>query len=113
MAHSGLTLHALDTASGKPAAGLGYTVFRIAGDARTALAAGETNSDGRCGAPMLTGGALTAGIYEVLFDVAGWRGGESGFYDLVPIRFRVADAGLHYHIPLLISPFGYTTYRGS
>ncbi len=111
--HKGLTLHALDTAGGKPAAGLGYTVFRIDGDTRTALASGKTNDDGRCEAPMLTGGALTAGVYEVLFDVAAWRGDGTGFYDLVPIRFKVRDAGQHYHIPLLISPFGYTTYRGS
>lgn len=108
-----LTLHALDTALGKPAAGLGYTLFRLDGAAPQELVSGKTNSDGRCEAPMLTGGALTAGIYEVVFDVAGWRGDDSGFYDSVPIRFRVRDASEHYHIPLLISPFGYTTYRGS
>ncbi len=112
---SGLTLHALDTATGKPAACLGYTLFRISGEAREALASGHTNEDGRCAAPMLTDGALCVGVYEVVFDVAAWRGdaAEVGFYDLVPIRFRVAHANGHYHIPLLISPFGYTTYRGS
>ena len=63
---------------------------------------------------MLTGGALTVGVYEVVFDVAAWRGEavEQGFYDLVPIRFRVAQADGHYHIPLILSPFGYSTYRG-
>lgn len=111
--HKGLTLHALDTAGGKPAAGLPYAVFRVDGDSRIPLASGMTNADGRCQAPMLTGGALTEGVYEVLFDVASWRGDDSGFYDLVPIRFRVRDASQHYHIPLLIAPFGYTTYRGS
>ncbi len=112
---SGLTLHALDTATGKPAAGLGYTLFQLDGDSRTRITSGVTTQDGRCEAPMLTGGALQASVYEVLFNVADWRGAaaDPGFYDLVPIRFRVADAAGHYHIPLLISPYGYTTYRGS
>ncbi len=112
-----LTVHVLDTARGKPAAGVALSLFRLDADARVLLVAERTNVDGRCDAPLLAGDALVPGCYEVMFDIASWRaaGGEAeaGFYDVIPIRFRVTDAGAHYHIPLLLSPFGYTTYRGS
>jgi 5-hydroxyisourate hydrolase len=74
-----------------------------------------TNADGRCDAPLLEGDAMVPGIYEIDFDIAGWRAGQSdpGFYDCITVRFIVgADAG-HIHVPLLLSPYGYSTYRGS
>ena len=79
----------------------------------------RTNADGRCDAPLLAGEALTPGIYELLFHVGSYLRGagrdlpEPAFLDLVPIRFGIADASQHYHVPLLVSPYGYSTYRGS
>lgn len=112
-----LTVHVLDTACGKPAADLPLSLFRIEGETHTALLTWRTNADGRCDGPLLSGETLRPGCYEVVFDVGAWReaNGETGigFYDLIPIRFRVTDAAAHYHIPLLLAPFGYTTYRGS
>jgi len=112
-----LTVHVLDTARGKPAADLPLSLFRLNGDTRTTLLMQRTNADGRCERPLLSGHALRPGCYEVMFDIASWRAAngeaEVGFYDLIPIRFRVTDTAAHYHIPLLLSPFGYTTYRGS
>jgi len=113
----GLTVHVLDTARGLPAIGLKVTLYRIDGTDRAALGVWLTNADGRCDKPLLDATTLHAGVYEVVFDVASWRqaGGQAdaGFYDLVPIRFVVGDAAAHYHIPLLLSPYGYSTYRGS
>jgi 5-hydroxyisourate hydrolase len=112
-----LTVHVLDTASGRPAAGLLLDLFRLEGDARRHLGRWRTNGDGRCDGPLLAGAALAAGNYEIVFDVAAWRAAraepEAGFYDTVPIRFRIADPAAHYHVPLLLAPFGYSTYRGS
>ena len=111
-----LTVHVLDTAQGRPAAGMALTLTRIL-PAPEALGTFRTNADGRCDAPLLEGAALQAGIYEITFAVGAWRdaSGEAdgGFYDLVPIRFRIVDAAAHHHVPLLISPYGYSTYRGS
>ena len=104
-----LTTHVLDTASGRPAAGIGLTLFRLPG--HEPVGAWHTNADGRCDTPLLEGAALVAGEYELVFDVAAWRPG--GFYDSVPIRFRVSDPSAHHHVPLILSPFGYSTYRGS
>jgi 5-hydroxyisourate hydrolase len=113
----GLTVHVLDTARGQPAAGLSIALYRIDGNGRAALGTWVTNADGRCDGKLLDASTMRAGTYEVVFDVAGWRSSmglaDGGFYDLVPIRFVAADAGAHYHIPLLISPYGYSTYRGS
>jgi 5-hydroxyisourate hydrolase len=110
-----LTVHALDTATGCPAAGLRLTLYRIDQDQRSNIGEWLTNADGRCDAPLLSAGALQIGTYEIVFDVATWRGGagDPGFYDLIPIRFQVTDPASHYHIPLLLSPYGYSTYRGS
>ena len=112
-----LTVHALDTALGRPAVGLPLSLFRIGNALRTQLGAWHTNDDGRCDAPLLAGETLTTGTYEIVFNVGAWRDrlgqADQGFYDLVPIRFRVTDPAVHYHIPLLISPYGYSTYRGS
>ena len=108
-----LTVHVLDTASGRPAAGLRLGLRRA--DAPAVLAERVTNADGRCDGPLLAGAALAAGIYEITFDVAGWRAGrvDPGFYDRICIRFTIGEAPGHVHIPLLLSPYGYSTYRGS
>jgi 5-hydroxyisourate hydrolase len=112
-----LTVHVLDTALGQPAAGLPLSLFRIGNVVRAQLGAWHTNADGRCDSPLLSGPALTPGAYEIVFNVGAWRemsgAGDAGFYDLIPIRFRVSDPAAHYHIPLLLSPYAYSTYRGS
>lgn len=113
-----LTTHVLDLASGRPAAGLAIELYRLDGNGRQLIGSATTNSDGRTDAPMLAGDALKAGTYELMFAAGEYlrRTGADGdilFLDLVPIRFGIADAGRHYHVPLLLSPFGYSTYRGS
>jgi 5-hydroxyisourate hydrolase len=102
-----LTTHVLDTASGRPAAGVPIELFRL--DPRRPLKAVATNADGRTDEPLLT--TLEVGRYELLFFVGGYFG--EGLYDEVPIRFRIADADADYHVPLLVSPWSYSTYRGS
>jgi 5-hydroxyisourate hydrolase len=104
-----LTTHVLDTAHGRPAAGVGIELARLDGGGRTVLKTARTNGDGRTDEPLLS--ALEAGTYELVFAV-GEHFGE-GLYDLVPIRVRIADADSHYHVPLLVSPWSYSTYRGS
>lgn len=106
-----LTTHVLDTEAGRPAAGLMLELFRRDGDARVRLGRYVTNRDGRCDTPLLSGPALVPGRYEIVFAVGAWRAG--GFYDEVPIRFVVGDPDGHYHVPLILAPFGYSTYRGS
>ncbi len=112
-----LTVHVLDTASGRPAEGMAVELFRIEQDGRAALGAWHTNADGRCDAPLLAGEAMAPGHYELVFAVAAWRAergdADPGFYDTVPIRFRVADPAAAHHVPLILSPYGYATYRGS
>ena len=113
-----LTTHVLDTAHGKPAAGMKIELYSLAA-ARTLLRTVTTNKDGRCDTPLLDGPDLVAGDYELVFHVApyfraaGSDVAEPPFLGEVPIRFAVADASAHYHVPLLVSPYGYTTYRGS
>ena len=99
----------LDTARGRPATGVRIELARFDGDARTPLKTVVTNHDGRTDEPLLT--ELEAATYELTFAV-GEHFGE-GLYDEVPIRFRIEDAGAHYHVPLLVSPWSYSTYRGS
>ena len=106
-----LTTHVLDTAGGRPAAGVRYELYALGGRRRR-VAAGQTNADGRADAPLLEGAALVAGRYEIVFRVGAYFG-QAPFLDDVPVRFAVADAGQHYHVPLLVSPWSYTTYRGS
>ncbi len=114
-----LTTHVLDTATGRPAGGVRIELHRLDGGARQPVAEAVTNDDGRCDGPILEGDAFTAGVYELTchagayFDALGLDLPEPKFLDQVPIRFGVADAGQHYHVPLLISPFGCSTYRGS
>jgi 5-hydroxyisourate hydrolase len=119
MSSGRLTTHVLDTARGKPAAGVKITLFRVTGMSHRKIAEAVTNADGRTDAPMLAGEAFTAGRYELIFSVGdylratGQAEGEVLFLEEVPIRFGVPDATQHYHVPLLISAFGYSTYRGS
>ncbi len=113
-----LTTHVLDTARGCPARGLRIDLYRIGGDDRQLLRSLTTNADGRTDEPILPPQDFATGIYELVFhagaylSAAGDAPGASSFLDLVPIRFGMAQAA-HYHVPLLLSPFGYTTYRGS
>lgn len=115
-----LTTHVLDTARGIPAAGVAFSLYRYdAGwaSSRHLVAEGRTNKDGRADAPLLDETTLSAGNYCLEFDVEAYlvrNGGEPPtFLGIVPINFRVTDVQRHYHLPLLLSPFGYTTYRGS
>ena len=119
MADGYLTTHVLDTALGVPAAGLAISLYRLQGDTRSKLAAMVTNADGRTDTPILPKGEFTTGTYELVFeagaylDASGTPPEEPRFLDVVPIRFGISDPDAHYHVPLLLSPFGYSTYRGS
>ena len=114
-----LTTHVLDTAHGRPAGGLGLRLYRLDGANATQIATAVTNADGRTAAPLLDGSAFTAGKYRLAFDVAAYfdKSGvtlpQTPFLDIVTIDFGIDDAGRHYHVPLLVSPYGYSTYRGS
>lgn len=115
-----LTTHVLDTARGRPAAGLAIELYRCEpqGD-RLWIATATTNADGRVDAPLIEGDDFLAGTYELLFHAGDYlrRSGagvtDPAFLDLIPLRFGVADPSGHYHVPLLLSPYGYSTYRGS
>jgi len=114
-----LTTHVLDTAVGRPAAGVRIEFFRLSDSGPEKLGEMATNKDGRCAAPLLAGADMAPGTYELVFHVADYFRAadvtlsEPPFLDQVPIRFGIADASAHYHVPLLISPYGYSTYRGS
>jgi 5-hydroxyisourate hydrolase len=111
-----LTTHVLDTALGKPAAGLRIDLYRINGGDAERISSAETNDDGRCDAPLLSGAEMTSGVYELRFHAGAYlaqSGDGPAFLDLIPIRFGIADATAHYHVPLLVSPYSYSTYRGS
>ncbi|CAN5371699.1 hydroxyisourate hydrolase [soil metagenome] len=112
-----LTTHVLDTATGRPAAGLTIELFRI-GAKEERLTSVRTNQDGRVDKPLLEGSALTAGTYELRFHAGQYLRGQGSlpeppFLDVVPVRFGIAAPAEHYHVPLLLSPYGYATYRGS
>jgi len=114
-----LSTHVLDTAHGCPAAGLGVALYRLDGGAPVLLSTHHLNADGRVDAPLLAGPALLAGRYRLVFAVADYfraRGlqlPEPPFLDEVPIEFGVADVQANYHVPLLVSPWAYSSYRGS
>jgi 5-hydroxyisourate hydrolase len=115
-----LSTHVLDTARGRPAAGLRVELARVdeAAGTREVLRTAETNADGRTDAPLLAGDELGVGVYELVFAVGEYfadlvPAGGPPFLDRIPIRFGIADAGAHYHVPLLASPWAYSTYRGS
>jgi 5-hydroxyisourate hydrolase len=114
-----LTTHVLDTARGRPAAGVTIELWRLDGADRTRLTVARTNADGRTDAPLLAGDDLTTGVYELVFAVGDYFTDQEvpmpipPFLDRVPVRFGVADPDAHYHVPLLASPWAYSTYRGS
>ncbi len=114
-----LTTHVLDTAGGKPASGVRIELFRLAPGGRERLCEVATNEDGRCDGPLVSGAAFGPGRYELVFHIGAYfrdRGttlADPAFLDQVPVRFGIAAAGEHYHVPLLISPYAYSTYRGS
>ncbi len=112
-----LTTHVLDTANGKPAAGMLIELFSIESENRRSIKALTTNADGRTDEPLLSQEEFAVGLYEIVFDVAGYFAGgmdlpDPPFLDHVPIRFGIADPDAHYHV-LLASPWSYSTYRGS
>jgi 5-hydroxyisourate hydrolase len=114
-----LTTHVLDTASGRPGAGIRLTLYRNLGERYALIMDAVTNADGRCDAPLLEGAAFTQGRYRLVF-AAGEYFARSGavlpdppFIDEVVLDFGVADAAAHYHVPLLVSPWSFSTYRGS
>lgn len=110
---AGLTTHVLDTSREGPAAGVTVTLKRVAADELTAIASGTTNDDGRLEDPLLDADEMEPGTYQLEFEVGDYYGGESTFLETVPVRFVIDDTEEHYHVPLLLSPGGYTTYRGS
>jgi 5-hydroxyisourate hydrolase len=113
-----LTTHVLDVAAGRPAAGLVVELWRLDGEPAL-LRSVSTNADGRIGGPLLEGERFAPGTYELRFFAGdylrrqGHRLADPPFLDVVPIRFGIAAAGEHYHVPLLLAPYGYSTYRGS
>ena len=114
-----LTTHVLDTAHGVPGAGIAIALYRIDRGMRVALKRAVTNADGRVDAPLLEGSTMTAGSYELDFAVGDYfaaRGVQVAsppFFDVITLRFGIADPAAHYHVPLLVSPYSYSTYRGS
>ncbi len=111
---SPITTHVLDTARGRPAAGLPITLEIEQGERWHELARGSTNADGRI-ADLLAPGSLAAGRYRMTFATGAYfaAAGVTGFYPYVTVVFDIAEPAQHYHVPLLLSPFGYSTYRGS
>ena len=113
-----LTTHVLDLVTGRPAAGLAIDLWRC-DETPFFIKRVVTNADGRVDAPLLLGDDLTTGVYELHFQAGDYLRQSSddqpqpGFLDMIPIRFGIADPDQHYHVPLLLSRFGYSTYRGS
>jgi 5-hydroxyisourate hydrolase len=114
-----LTTHVLDTAHGRPAAGVRIALSRFHGAHQQLMVETWTNDDGRLDAPLLSGEGMQPGVYQLDFHVGDYFAAlgvtlpQPPFLDVVPVRFGIAAADQHYHVPLLISPFGYATYRGS
>lgn len=114
-----LTTHILDTRTGRPAAGVKIELWRISDGAPVLVAAAASNADGRVEPPLAEGEVFRAGRYELRFFAGDYLTGsgvtqpEPPFLDVIPIRFGVSDESAHWHVPLLLSPYGYTTYRGS
>lgn len=114
-----LSTHVLDTVRGRPARDVRVDLYAIDGEARTLVKSVVTNADGRTDAPLLAGEEFRTGTFELVFHAgayfaaSGAAKGEAAFLDLVPIRFTIADADGHYHVPLVATPWSYSTYRGS
>lgn len=121
MATGFLSTHVLDTARGVPAAGIEIVLYRVSGDSHTKITTMLTNDDGRTDTPILPASDFKTGEYELIFKTGDYlrannlveKDAAVLFLDQVPIRFGIDDEDSHYHVPLLISPFGYSTYRGS
>jgi 5-hydroxyisourate hydrolase len=116
---SKLTTHVLDTAHGCPANGMKIELWSLDGEERTLVVTAKTNADGRTEPPLLAADEMQAGLYEIIFFVGDYFAARSAslpkirFLDKVPVRFGIADPGAGYHVPLLCSPWAYSTYRGS
>ena len=112
---STISTHVLDTALGRPAAGIRVTIERVDDEAGSALGGGTTDADGRLRELVAAGASTGAGVYRLRFAVADYfaRSGREAFYPEVVVVFRVGASDEHYHVPVLLSPFGYSTYRGS
>lgn len=117
---AGLTTHVLDTTSGRPAAGVEIELFELSAEGvRSLIAHAKTNSDGRTDAPLIPASQARVGTFELVFHIGAYFAAKDAaranppFLDLVPIRFGVADASAHYHVPLVATPWSYSTYRGS
>jgi 5-hydroxyisourate hydrolase len=116
---SRLTTHVLDTAHGKPGNGIHISLHKIVDNRKEFLLSTRTNEDGRCDHPLLEGEAFQAGIYELDFHVAPYFAAmkldlpKPNFLDVITLRFGIADPSRHYHVPLTVSPWSYSTYRGS
>ena len=114
-----LSTHVLDTANGRPAQGVAVELFRLDGGDRSSVVSTRTNADGRTDAPLMIGEAFRTGTYELVFQVGayfrglGTKTADPPFLNEVPIRFTIAERDGHYHVPLLVSPWSYSTYRGS
>jgi 5-hydroxyisourate hydrolase len=114
-----LSTHVLDTAHGCPAAGMGIELWQLDGDKRTLVTSARTNADGRTDQPLLAAEEMRVGQFEIIFHVGDYFAAKAAplpkarFLDKVPVRFGIADAGASYHVPLLCSPWSYSTYRGS
>lgn len=114
-----LTTHVLDTARGCPAEGIRIALYRVSGNAHKMIAESVTNDDGRTDSPILPADTFKTGTYELVFfagdylRATGQVTGDILFLDQVPIRFGMSDPAAHYHVPLLLSPYGMSTYRGS
>ena len=114
-----LTTHVLDTANGCPAQGISIELYHLQKQERRLLKTVITNEDGRCFAPLLDDEDMRVGEYELVFHAADYFRrkaqalAEPPFLDAIPLRFAISDAGAHYHVPLLVSPWSYSTYRGS
>ena len=114
-----LSTHVLDNVHGKPASGVAIELFAMEGEKRRSVLRTITNADGRTDAPLMIGEAFRTGTYELVFEVGayfkalGTPTADPPFLDVVPIRFTIAEPDGHYHVPLLVSPWSYSTYRGS
>ena len=114
-----LSTHVLDTTQGKPGAGVRVELYAVDGETRTLVRSDITNADGRCGSPLLEGDAMQPGHYELVFGAGDYFAAqgmilpEPRFIDRVTIAFGIAHADQNYHVPLVVTPWSYATYRGS
>lgn len=114
-----LTTHILDTANGCPASQVNIELYRYHDNQRTLIKQTTTNHDGRCDEPLLDDNTIQTGTWELVFHMAEYFIGKGTalsdppFLDIIPLRFNIADTSAHYHVPLLASPWSYSTYRGS